>query len=98
MSQTVTPELREWIISQAQAGFAADVVLKSMLASGWQEDIAIAAMESTLQSHLAETQQAAELPAPMTVPKLAIDDSPLHLQLEDRRVTILSCINNAPSV
>ncbi len=97
MSQSVTPALREWIISQAQAGFAADVVLKSMLASGWQEDVAITAMESTLQSHLADTKQAAKLPAPMTVPKLAIDDSPLYLQLEDRRVTILSCIKD-PSI
>lgn len=97
MSQSVTPALREWIISQAQSGFAADVVLSSMLASGWQEDVAIAAMESTLKVHLAETQQAAKLPAPMTVPKLAIDDSPLYLQLEDRRVTILSCIKD-PSI
>jgi prolyl 4-hydroxylase len=97
MSQPITPELREWIISQAEAGFAADVVLNSMLASGWNEDVAIAAMESTLQTHLAQKQQAALRPAPMTVPKLAIDDLPLYLQLEDRRVTILSSMSD-PSI
>jgi prolyl 4-hydroxylase len=97
MSQPITPELREWIISQAEAGFAADVVLNSMLASGWNEDVAIAAMESTLQTHLAQKQQAALRPEPMTVPKLAIDDLPLYLQLEDRRVTILSSMSD-PSI
>lgn len=97
MGQTVTPQLREWIISQAQAGFAADAVLKSMLDSGWNEDVAIAALESTLQEHLQSTQKENALPPAMQVPKLAIDDSPLYLQLEDRRVTVLSCMSD-PSI
>jgi prolyl 4-hydroxylase len=97
MSQTITPQLREWIISQAQAGFAADVVLKSMLDSGWQEDVAIAALETTLHDHLQATQKADALPSPMAVPQLAIDDSPLYLQLEDRRVTVLSVVSD-PSI
>lgn len=97
MSQVITPQLREWIISQAQAGFAADVVLKSMLDSGWQEDVAAAALETTLQAHLQATQAAAALPAPMAVPQLAIDDSPLYLELEDRRVTVL-CAMSDPSI
>ncbi len=96
-AQSITPELREWIVSQAQAGFAADVVLKSMLDSGWQEEVAIAAMESTLQSHLHATAQAAALPVPLRVPQLAIDDSPLYLQLEDRRVTVLATMSD-PSI
>ncbi len=97
MSQTITPQLREWIISQAQAGFAADAVLKSMLDAGWTEDVAIAALESTLQEHLQTTQAAAEQPAPVAVPELAIEDSPLYLQLEDRRVTVLSTMSH-PSI
>jgi prolyl 4-hydroxylase len=94
MSQVITPELRQWIVSQAQAGFPADTVLKSMLASGWREDVAVEAMESTLQAHLQATEQAAALPAPVAVPKLAIDDSPLYLDLEDRRVTVLSAMSD----
>ena len=97
MNQTVTPQLREWIISQAQAGFAADAVLKSMLDAGWTEDVAIAALESTLQQHLQTTQAAAAQPAPVAVPELAIEDSPLYLQLEDRRVTVLSTMSH-PSI
>ena len=47
--QQVTSELREWIVAQASAGHAADVVLKSMLDSGWDEDTAAAALEQTLR-------------------------------------------------
>ncbi len=94
MSQAVTPQLREWIISQCQAGFAADVVLKSMLDSGWNEDVAMAALETTLQAHLQTTQLALALPERMQVPQLAIEDSPLYLQLEDRRVTVLIAMSD----
>ncbi len=94
MTQAITPELRQWIVSQAEAGFGADVVLKSMLASGWQEDVAIAAMETTLQDHLQTQQLAATLPQVMQVPVLAVDDQPLYLDLEDRRVTVLSSVSD----
>ena len=43
-AQPVTPELRQWIIQQASAGQPPDAVLKSMLDSGWNEDVAIQAM------------------------------------------------------
>ena len=43
-SQPITPELRKWIVEQAQAGFPPETVLKSMLASGWSEDVAVEAM------------------------------------------------------
>jgi prolyl 4-hydroxylase len=97
MTQVITPQLREWIVSQAKAGFAADVVLQSMLASGWSEDVAIEAMESTLREHLQTTGQAAALPAAVPVPRLAIDDSPLYLDLEDRRVSVL-CAMRQPNI
>ena len=54
-SQSITPELRAWIVAQAQSGFSAQSVLDGMLAAGWQEDVAIEAMESTLRDHLAQT-------------------------------------------
>jgi prolyl 4-hydroxylase len=88
-TQLITPQLRDWIISQAQAGFAAEVVLKSMLASGWNEDVAIEALETTLRDHL----QATQLPMPLAVPQLAVEDSPLYLDLEDRRVSVLSVMH-----
>jgi prolyl 4-hydroxylase len=51
--QTVTAELRQWIIEQAEAGCRPADVVEAMKASGWHEDVAIAAMERTLREHLA---------------------------------------------
>jgi prolyl 4-hydroxylase len=90
MSQPITPALREWIIAQAQQGFAADVVLKSMMDSGWQEDVAINALETTLQEHLASQPTAAVLPPAVAVPRPSVDDSPLYIDAGDRRVSVLS--------
>jgi prolyl 4-hydroxylase len=94
MTQVITPQLRDWIISQAQAGFPAETVLKSMLESGWNEDVAIEALETTLRDHLQATQAAQALPQAVQVPQLAIDDSPLYLDLEDRRVSVLSAMSD----
>ena len=45
--QQVTPELRRWIIAQAEAGCLPEDVVKAMVASGWHEDVALDAMEQT---------------------------------------------------
>ncbi len=60
-SQPVTPELRQWILEQAKAGCRPEDVLAAMRASGWQEDVALDALEQTLRAHLAS--QAQGLPA-----------------------------------
>lgn len=92
--QQVTPELRKWIVEQAQAGHGADSVLKAMLASGWSEDVAIDAMESTLRGHL-EAQAVAEgLPPGVPVPEPRLDESPLYLDAGDRRVAVLQSMYN----
>src|SRR5687768_18107654 len=46
-TQQITPQLRQWIVDQAEAGHSAEVVLKSMLDSGWKEDVAIEDRKST---------------------------------------------------
>jgi prolyl 4-hydroxylase len=99
MTQAITPELRQWIVAQAQQGFPADAVLKSMIDSGWKEDVAIDALETTLREHLASAQKPAAqepvvLPAAVLVPRPAIDDSPLYLDAGDRRVSVLSSISS----
>jgi prolyl 4-hydroxylase len=94
MTQIITPQLRDWIISQAQAGFPAEAVLKSMLESGWKEDVAIEALETTLRDHLHSTQTLQALPQAVQVPQLALVDSPLYLDLEDRRVSVLSSMSD----
>ena len=92
MSQQITPELRTWIIEQAQAGHSAESVLQSMKASGWDEDVAVDAMESTLRGHL--DQQAAEqgLPPSLPVPEPDLGDEPLYLDGGDRQVAVLSAM------
>ncbi|MFM2403645.1 MAG: hypothetical protein RL223_1525 [Pseudomonadota bacterium] len=51
-AQAVTPELRRWIIEQSQAGCQPDVLLSSMVSSGWSEDVATQALEATLRDFL----------------------------------------------
>jgi prolyl 4-hydroxylase len=60
--QTVTPELRRWIIEQAEAGCRPADVVQAMVTSGWHEDVAIQAMEDTLRQHLAELEAARQPP------------------------------------
>ena len=68
MTQAITSELRQWIIAQAQAGQGAEAVLQAMKASGWDEAVAIEAMESTLRAHLDEQAAAQALPPAVPVP------------------------------
>jgi prolyl 4-hydroxylase len=95
VKQPVTPELRQWIIAQAQAGHAPEVVLQSMRASGWNEDVAIAAMEDTLQGFLAEHQARQQvepvvaLPHAVPVPDANVAESPVWVDGGDRPVQIV---------
>ncbi len=92
--QYVTPELRAWIVAQAQAGVPPEQVLAAMQSSGWQEDVALKALEDTLQGFLAEHAKAQELPDPVPVPEPALADSPSFLQVPDRRVNILTSMKH----
>jgi len=93
-SQAVTPELRQWIVAQAQAGHPPQAVLASMKASGWHEDTAIEAMESTLQVHLAQQAHDQVLPPSVAVPGPDLADSPLYLDGGDRRVHVLQVLRD----
>lgn len=89
MTQPISPALRQWIIEQTQAGHGPEAVLQAMQASGWQQDVAIDALQTTLRSHLA--QQAAQPPLPPAnpVPEPDLDGAPLYLDAGDRRVAVL---------
>ena len=93
MAQAITPELRTWILAQAQAGLQADVVVKSMMASGWDEDVAIRALETTLQDHLAAHKLEASLPPSVPVPQPDIADAPLYIDTPDKRVSVLTSMS-----
>lgn len=88
-SQTITPALREWIVAQAEAGHDAPSVLKAMLDSGWQEEVAIQAMETTLSDHLEAQALKQGLPPRSAVPEPDLDESPLCIDAGDREVSVL---------
>ena len=87
--QAITPELRRWIIEQAQAGHAAPVVLQSMRDAGWDEDVAADALEITLQDHLNELAVQQGLPSAVPVPEPQLDASPSQVDCGDRMVNVL---------
>jgi prolyl 4-hydroxylase len=90
--QYISVELRQWIVAQAQAGVSPEAVLEAMKSSGWQEDVAIQALEETLRGHLTEQAQAAPAdhdPQPVPVPDAALRDSPSTLRILDREVKLL---------
>lgn len=92
--QHVTPELRQWIIDQAKAGRPPDEVLKSMMASGWAEDVALAALEDTLSGFLKEHAQANGLPAPVPVPEPDLTGAPNSLMVNGHEVKIVMSLRN----
>lgn len=99
-SQAITPDLRQWIIDQAKAGCRPEDVLAAMQASGWQEDVALQAFETTLLEHLAiqgpgqAGAPVASLPPAVPVPDPPLADSPSELALADSSVRILLTMRN----
>lgn len=46
--QPITPELREWLLAQVEAGHRPDRVLASMQSSGWETGVALAAIRELM--------------------------------------------------
>ena len=57
-AQPITAELRRWIVAQAAAGHTAPTVIAAMQASGWAEDVARSALETTLRGQGTDTGEA----------------------------------------
>jgi prolyl 4-hydroxylase len=94
IKQQATPELREWIVAQARAGCRPEDVLKAMCDSGWEESVAVAALEETLQSYLEAHAKQAGLPPVVAVPEPALEDSPVSIVAEGREVKVLTTLRN----
>ncbi len=92
--QQITPELRQWIVAQASAGHSPDVVLKSMMDSGWQEDIAVTALEDTLRGYLADHAKANGLPVPVLVPDPMSMEGETMLSCGDREASVLTSMRS----
>jgi prolyl 4-hydroxylase len=92
--QSITPELRQWIVDQAKAGRSPDDVLKSMIDSGWTEDVAIDALENTLQGFLKDHAKANGLPVPVPVPEPDLLDAPGSVVVDGHEIKIVMAMRN----
>jgi len=92
-SQTITPELQRWILAQAEGGHGAESILQAMRASGWDEDVAIKALEETLLAHVQTLPAAlANGMEDLAIPRVDTDGN--SLWAHDREVRIVSSLNH----
>ncbi|MDM7948525.1 2OG-Fe(II) oxygenase [Hydrogenophaga sp.] len=105
MSQSVTPELRQWIVEQALAGHQPEAVLDAMVKAGWTEDVAAIALEETLRDHLrqrAAGKPVAQVVAPaqattaqgVRVPDVDLSVSSGEVDVGDRRVQVVASLQS----
>ena len=81
-------------MEQAQAGHSAESVLKAMIASGWNEEVAVEALETTLRDRLEGQAHIRGLLPAVPVPDPLLDESPLYIDAGDRRVAVLQSMYN----
>ncbi|HEV7913585.1 MAG TPA: 2-oxoglutarate-dependent dioxygenase, partial [Albitalea sp.] len=93
-AQQITPELRQWIVAQASAGQPPEAVLKSMIDSGWTEEVAVVALEETLRGFLVDHAKANGLPTPVMVPEPMSLDGEVTLDGGDREVQVLASMRS----
>ena len=87
----ITPELRQWIIEQAEAGCRPEAVVAAMCRSGWSEAVAMQAMESTLSARLdeiASERQTVVAPAG-PVPEPDLTHSPAQIRVDGHTVQLV---------
>lgn len=87
--QTITPELRQWIMDQAGAGITAPALIVAMRSRGWNEDVAVRAVEDMLRARLDGLAQQQAQPPAVPVPEPDIAESPLFIDVGDRQVQVL---------
>jgi prolyl 4-hydroxylase len=87
LKQVITPELRRWIVAQAQSGAQPEHILEAMQASGWDEDVALDAMEATLREHLADARAA--IPAGNRTPEPVLEEGTNRVVVDGHCVDIV---------
>ncbi|WP_334134624.1 2OG-Fe(II) oxygenase [Tepidimonas sp.] len=91
MAQTITAELRQWIVQQARAGCSPQDVLAAMRQAGWQEEVALQAMETALEEHVSALPRRVATSA-WARPRIDLTGSPRTLDLGDRTVRVLAAL------
>jgi prolyl 4-hydroxylase len=83
-TQQITPELRQWIVDQAAAGHSVPSVLEAMKASGWDELVAIQAVEEILAKEVARRHLSAK-----PIPEIVGEPDASRLWVHDKWVKVL---------
>ncbi len=93
-AQTITPELRQWIVAQAEAGCRPEDIIAAMVKSGWDEDVALDALETTLRERLDQVAaQRAAIPPGVPTPDVTADGRTV-VTVGGRAVRIVASMKN----
>lgn len=97
--QTISPELRDWIVSQLAAGHSVAALRQSMHAAGWRDDATDAALVEVERAARGEAPVAQALAQPepsarTDMPGPNLDGAPLYLDAGDRRVQVLQTVQH----
>ena len=95
-AQSITDDLRRWIVAQADAGCSTEDVIAAMRRSGWDDDVAVSAFETTLRERDAVQPQPAglRLPPGVVVPEPLLAGSSSPVVTADRTVPVLMSMRN----
>lgn len=103
MTQTLTPELQQWVDDQITAGHSRPGLLQAMILNGWEPAVARRALQASRAQPPVRPVPAAvpaaagpgdERPPRLRVPRLALDGDPLFLDAGDRQVSVLGNVRN----
>ncbi len=89
-AQAITPDLRQWLLSQAASGVGMPALVAAMIQSGWQEAVAVdAARAGAARARPGWRAPVRAAPAAVPVPEPLLEGSPLLIDAGDRRVEVL---------
>lgn len=89
--QSLSPELREWVVAQLAAGHSVPALRASMRDAGWNNDVAdavLAEVEAQAAGVAAVAAPRARMPGP------DLSSSPLYVDAGDRRVQVLQTMRH----
>ncbi|MEJ8823448.1 2OG-Fe(II) oxygenase [Variovorax humicola] len=89
--QTISPELRAWMVAQLAAGHSVSALKQSMRDAGWHDDVADAALSEL--GPLAPGVTTAPAP-PREMPGPDLSAAPLEIDADGRKVTVLQTMKN----
>jgi len=84
---SVTPDLRAWIVAQAEAGFPPEDCLAALKNAGWPDGVAVDAMETVLSEHL--VARGRPVPGRGHLPEPALAASPSRLVVDGHEIRVL---------